>query len=63
MPIGSSGVVDYANTTGGEAGGVIAFGGIGGQSVVDQEGTGTPSYIITEAGDRLDTETGSTLIT
>jgi len=63
MPIGTSGVTDYANTTSGVAGGVIALGGIGGQGVVDQISAAPPTYIATESNDRLDTESSDNLIT
>lgn len=63
MPIGSPGVTDYANTTSGEAGGVVALGGIGGAGVVDQGGNPPPTYIATESNDRLDTESSDNLIT
>ena len=63
MPVGSAEVVDYANTTSGVAGGVIALGGIGGIGVVDQGGNSPPTYIATESNDRLDTESSDNLIT
>lgn len=62
MPVGSAGVVDYANTTSGEVSGVVALGGLGGVGVVEQGGTSSPTYIITLSGDFLTTLSGDYLI-
>lgn len=61
MPVGSTGVVDYANTTSGEVSGVVALGGLGGDGVVEQGGTPSPTYIITLSGDLLTTLSGDYL--
>lgn len=63
MPIGSSGVSDYANTSSGLSSGVVALYGIGGAGVVDRGEALVANYIATEAGDLLDTESGDNLIT
>jgi hypothetical protein len=65
MPIGSSGVTDYANTTSGDASGVTALYGVGGAGVVESGGTPPviTNYILTENSDPIITESGNNLIT
>ena len=64
MRVGSAGVSNVSNTSSGQAGGVIAYGGIGRLGV--SEGSNDPlipDYIVTESGDRIDTENSLSLIT
>lgn len=64
MPIGSSGVVNQANTTTGLASGVVAnassgYGDdVGGSGLVDLYSTGAPSYLLMEDGSFLLQENG-----
>lgn len=66
MPIGTSGVSDYANTTGGVASGVTALYGIGAQGVSCTGGVVPPptaNSIITESGAFITAENGDFIVT
>jgi hypothetical protein len=63
MPVGSSGVADYTNTTTASAVEVVATGGIGGSGVVAQYGAPPDTYIVTDSGSYLVTDSGLFLVT
>ncbi len=63
MGVGTSGVVDYTNTTSASATGVVAVGGIGDTGVVAYPVPPSTGFLVTENMYNIVTESNSYLIT